>query len=182
MLVFSPAQLPPPVRRSCHDDPPPPTPACHRSSTHTSTGQTYLAAFFVPRHGDDQVVVDCKLSSPCSASVPINHQFQQFTECVHVQSVYTLGRRSGNPFNFSPQCVLHIFRQSKRQVGHISARVLGFWDGAESKQVCNVEKILEKRARENAGAHANIARNGDICGILVDLTICTPFPCISHLV
>jgi hypothetical protein len=29
----------------------------------------------------------------------------------------------------------------------------GFWDGAESNQVCNVEKILEKRARENAGAH-----------------------------
>lgn len=58
----------------------------------------------------------------------------------------------------------------------------GFWDGAESKLVCKVEKILEKRARENAGAHANIARNGDICGILVDLTVCTPFPCISHLV
>lgn len=58
----------------------------------------------------------------------------------------------------------------------------GFWDSAESKKVCNVEKILEKRARENAGAHANIARNGDISGILVDLTVCTPFSCIPHLV
>jgi hypothetical protein len=58
----------------------------------------------------------------------------------------------------------------------------GFWGGAESKQVCNVEKILEKRARENAGAHANIARNGDISGILVDClrTISTYFtPCLN---
>ncbi len=51
-----------------------------------------------------------------------------------------------------------------------------------SKQVCNVEKILEKRARENAGALINIAKNCDISGILVDLTVCVPFPCISHLV
>ena len=58
----------------------------------------------------------------------------------------------------------------------------GFWGGAESKQVCNVEKILEKRARENAGALINIAKNGDISGILVDLTVCAPFPCILHLV
>jgi hypothetical protein len=61
------------------------------------TYATYLAPFFVPLHGDDQVVVDCRLSSPYCARVPINHQFQQFPEHAHVQLVYTLGRRSWNP-------------------------------------------------------------------------------------
>ena len=46
----------------------------------------------------------------------------------------------------------------------------GFWEGADSKQVCPVEKILEKRARENAGALINIAKNGDISGNISWLT------------
>ena len=44
-----------------------------------------------------------------------------------------------------------------------------FWDSVDSKQVCPLEKILEKRARENAGAQVTIAKNGDTCTILFDL-------------
>ena len=44
-----------------------------------------------------------------------------------------------------------------------------FWDSVDSKQVCPLEKILEKRAREHAGAQVTIAKNGDTCTILFDL-------------
>ena len=43
-----------------------------------------------------------------------------------------------------------------------------FWDSVDSKQVCPLEKILEKRAREHAGAQVTIAKNGDTCTILFD--------------
>ncbi len=43
-----------------------------------------------------------------------------------------------------------------------------FWDSVDSKQVCPLEKILEKRAREHAAAQVTIVKNGDTCGILFD--------------
>ena len=57
--------------------------------------------------------------------------------------------------------------RNRKEIERAEGRL--FWDSGDSKQVCPLEKILEKRARENAGAQVTIAKNGDTCTILFDL-------------